>query len=372
MEKTLFIHKDCQNSDLAAHLKAANPEHKVKSITSNTQIINPEYNLISINPKDRFLQKKRFIGLLKREAKWNVDPNGRSTDFLPSLMMEQGCYKFGCSYCYTERNYPNNFLKIYNDLFKVVELSKFIEDNEESLEHKFFQINKKKFEKNRDPKHPKMITIDLGCDSDVVTSNTTTIHDNYHGHMVDVMNQIAINTTKIMTSFATKSAEINPFIAGIKYPNKHRIRLSLMPEHHRQILEQNTSKIVDRLEAVNKLVDAGFEVHLNLSPIVVTKDFLQEYDSLLSLVNNSLSQKAKNQMAYEIIFLTHSEKMFDPIQCSVPKAHDMMVNGPLPLVPKWNKPNVLSYSRSDKNRLKANMTYVINKNTPYSRVRYMF
>lgn len=372
MDKTLFIHKDCINSELANHLKLSNPTHKIRSITSNTNITNPNYNLISINPKDRFLQKKRFIGLLKREAKWNVDPNGRSTDFLPSLMMEQGCYKFGCSYCYTERNYPNNFLKIYNDLFKVVELSKFIEDNESILEDKFIQINKKRFEKNRDPKHPKMITIDLGCDSDVVTSNSTTIHDNYNGHMVDAMNQIASNTNKIMTSFATKSSEIDPFISGIKYPHKHRIRLSLMPEHHRQILEQNTSKIADRLQSVNKLVDAGFEVHINLSPIVVTDKFEEEYSELLSFINYTLTQKAKDQLAYEIIFLTHSEKMFQPIQCSVPKAHDMMVNGPLTLVPKWNKPNVLSYSKADKNKLKASMNGMINRYTPYSRIRYMF
>ena len=77
-------------------------------------------------------------------------------------------------------------------------------------------------------------------------------------------------------------------------------------------------------------------------------------------------------MAYEIIFLTHSEKMFDPISQSVPKAHEMMVNGPLQLVPKWNKPNVLSYSRADKNKLKLEMNSIINTYTPYSRIRYMF
>lgn len=84
MQKTLFIHKDCLNSDLAFYLKNSNPEHKIVTISKNTQVTNPEYNLISINPKNRFLQKKRFLALLKREAKWNVDCNGRSTDFLPS------------------------------------------------------------------------------------------------------------------------------------------------------------------------------------------------------------------------------------------------------------------------------------------------
>lgn len=372
MENILFVHKDCLNSPLAQHLKESNPSHKVVPITTNTQIMKADYNLISVNPKDRFKQKKRYIGLLKREAKWNIDCNGRSTDFLPSLMMEQGCFKFGCSYCYTERNYPNNFLKIYNDLFSVVDLAQRIDTNQEEMEQKFFAETKKRFERSRDPKHNQYITIDLGCDSDVVTSNSITISENYHGHMVDIMNQIAESTESIMTSFATKSSEINPFILGCKNPNKHRIRLSLSPEHHRQILEQNTSKTIDRLHAVSELVDAGFEVHINLSPVVVTENFIDEYTDLLNLIDATLTDKAKKQMAYEIIFLTHSEKMFEPINQSVPKAHNMMVNGPLKLVPKWNKPNVLSYSKRDKNNLKEIMKGLITKITPYSRIRYMF
>jgi spore photoproduct lyase len=372
MDKILFVHKDCLTSPLAQRLKTSNPTHKIVPITTNTQVMKSDYNLISINPKDRFKQKKRYLGLLKREAKWNIDCNGRSTDFLPSLMMEQGCYKFGCSYCYTERNYPNNFLKIYNDLFKVVDLAQAIDNNQEAMEKKFIAENKKRFERSRDPKHNPYITIDLGCDSDVVTSNSVTLADDYHGHIVDAMNQIAESTKDIMTSFATKSAEIDPFIAGCKNPGKHRIRLSLSPEHHRQVLEQNTSKTIDRLHAVNKLVDAGFEVHINLSPIVVTENFVQEYKDLLTLVDTTLSDKAKSQMAYEIIFLTHSEKMFEPISQSVPKAHDMMVNGPLKLEPKWNKPTVLSYSRGDKNQLKMIMNNLIKEITPYSRIRYMF
>lgn len=372
MESTLFIHKSCLNSELANRLKTANPNHKVLPITTNTQVMNGDYNLISINPKDRFKQKKKFLALLKREAKWNIDCNGRSTDFLPSLMMEQGCHKFGCSYCYTERNYPNNFLKLYNDLFKVVDLAQAIDDNQDAMEAKFFAENKKRFERSRDSKHNQYITIDLGCDSDVVTSNSVTVTDDYHGHIVDAMNRVADSTKSIMTSFATKSAEIDPFILGCKNPSKHRIRLSISPEHHRQVLEQNTSKIIDRLNAVNKLVDSGFEVHINLSPIVVTRNFVEEYRDLLSIINDSLTTRAKNQMAYEIIFLTHSEKLFEPMSCSVPKAHDMMVNGPLKLVPKWNKPNVLSYSRQDKTSLKEVMKGLITKITPYSRIRYMF
>lgn len=372
MENTLFIHKDCLNSPLSLKLQESNPTHKVIPISSNTNIIKENYQLVSLNPKERFRQKKKFIGLLKREAKWSVDFNGRSTDFLPSLMMEQGCFKFGCSYCYTERNYPNNFLKIYNDLFKVVDLCKYIEANQESLEKKFIEINKKSFEKRRDPKHPDMITVDLGCDSDVVTSNSVTLSSNYYGHMVEAMNLIAESTSQIMTSFATKSSDLEPFLKGCKSPARHRVRFSLMPENHRVILEQNTSKILDRLNMANDLVKAGFEVHFNLSPIVVTENFEQEYSDLLHLIDKTVSQEVKNQMAYEIIFVTHSDKVNDSLQASVPKALKMIKDGPMPLVPKWNKPNVLSYSKSDKNILKSKMKKLISEITPYSRIRYMF
>lgn len=52
MQPTLFLHKDCINSPLAQNLKIANPVSKVISITKNTQVTNPDYNLISLNPKD--------------------------------------------------------------------------------------------------------------------------------------------------------------------------------------------------------------------------------------------------------------------------------------------------------------------------------
>lgn len=236
---------------------------------------------------------------------------------------------------------------------------------------KFMAECGKHLEKDRDPKHPNAITLDLGCDEDYLYHSTITMHDNFPGHYIDIMNKIG-EISGVMTSFATKCAEVDNLIKFTNDPSKHRVRLSLSPEEHRKTLEKNTSPIVDRLSAINKLVDAGFEVHINLSPVVVTDNFVQEYNDLLKLINESLSDKAKQQMAYEIIFLTHSKSEFIPIQNLNKKAHDMMVNGPLSLEPKWNKPNVLSYSRKDKNDLKTIMSNLININTPYSRIRYMF
>jgi DNA repair photolyase len=239
-------------------------------------------------------------------------------------------------------------------------------------ERRFKEVCRKGFEKDRDPKHPPYVTFDLGCDTDCVLDNQITRHDAYPGHVINIMNQITENVPGAMTSFATKGVELDPFIADCKNPSRNRIRLSLMPEHHRQVLEMNTATVVQRLQVINRLVAAGFEVHINLSPIVVTREFSQEYRELLKLIDDSLTPEAKQQLAYEIIFLTHSEALYEPVAERRPKAHEMMAQGPLVLKPKPHKPTVITYTRSDKAKMKQWLRKRIEHYTPYARIRYMF
>lgn len=366
----LFVNKKSVGSFLHKQIKKAHPNIEEEIISTNTRLDNEKYNLISIDPKKRGLQKRKFLGLLHRNSLWKLDPNGRSTDFLPSNMIGYGC-RFNCSYCYVDRRDPATFPKLYDDALDIIGLIKHTMLNIKDSEELFYKVTNKKVERKRDSKHSNYITFDLGCDSDCVLDNQITYNNEYPGHIIDIINNVA-DIPEAMISFATKSASIDNFIKYVKKPEMTRIRLSLMPEHHRSILEMNTSKIEDRLQAINKLVDAGFEVHINLSPIVITANFAAEYADLLKLVNDSLSDSAKKQMAYEIIFLTHSASLFGKTPEYAPKAHDMMVNGPLKLVPKWNKPNVLSYDKASKEQLKIIMNSLIEEFTPYSRIRYMF
>jgi DNA repair photolyase len=368
--KTIHVHEREFGNPLLEHMRRAHPHAQTVSIKYNTQSWKGNYGLVSLEPKDRFREKRDKAALLHRNAKWRPDPNGNSTDFLPGIMMAQGC-GFGCTYCYTERHFKNNYPKLYGDVFSVVDMMASCLEDLDFWRDKMRQVARKDFERHRDPSHGDFITFDLGCDSDCVLDNQLTAHANYPGHIVDVMNR-ASQIPKCMTSFATKSAAVGQFLDHIERPEHHRIRLSLMPEHHRKRLEINTASVVARLDAVNKLVAAGFEVHINLSPIVVTEDYESEYQDLLRLIDDSLTQDAKDQLAYEVIFLTHTVGEFDAVKCYAPKAHDMMVHGPLDLVPKPNKANVLSYSRSDKKRLKEQLRGWVSEITPYSRIRYNY
>lgn len=368
--KKIFVHGNLAESELLLHMRRANPEAEVEVISVNTAAFKDKYGLVDLRPRSLFVEKRDKAALLHRSAKWKPDPNGRSTDFLPGLMMSQGC-GFGCTYCYTERHFPNNFRKLYGDVHSFVEMVKSTMEDLEKWRSLLKSTAHRDLERNRDPRHGPFVTFDMGCDSDCALDNEMTRHAGYPGHVVDVMNQVS-KIPGAMTSFATKSANVAQFIEGCERPSHHRIRMSLMPESHRRRLEMNTSPVKERIRAANLLVEAGFEVHLNLSPIVVTESFEDEYRALLKEIDSTLSDRAKSQLAYEIIFLTHSEPQFDRVSSYAPKAHRMMVDGPLRLVPKPNKPNVLSYSPSDKKTLKGVVSKMVDDLTPYSRIRYMF
>lgn len=367
---TIYVHEKSFDSPLLAHMRASRPLANVITIKHNTHAFNPKYGNVSPDVKDHFREKRTKAALLHREATWKPDPNGNSTDFLPGPMMTQGC-GFGCTYCYTERHFINNYPKLFDDVYKVIDMVDFTMKNSESLRIKMQQVAKKDYEKYRDPQHGDWITFDLGCDSDCVLDNQLTAHDDFPGHIIDIMNNIS-HIPHAKTSFATKSSQFDLFLKHVARPDHHRIRLSLMPEHHRKTLEINTASIHDRLKAINDLVDCGFEVHINLSPIVVTDNFMHEYTDLLKLIDDSLTAAAKRQMAYEIIFLTHSLPQYSMVESYAPKAHKMMTKGPLPLVPKPSKPNVLSYPTNAKRMLKNMLATQISRITPYGRIRYSY
>jgi len=109
-----------------------------------------------------------------------------------------------------------------------------------------------------------------------------------------------------MGSFATKY--VNEKFLTFNPQGKIRIRFSLMPEVYRRELEPNTDTIIDRLAAVGQFLNAGYEVHLNFSPVIVTANWLTEYKnlfhdiSIIALLNDWANDKVKA----EVIFLTHN------------------------------------------------------------------
>ena len=78
---------------------------------------------------------------------------------------------------------------------------------------------------------------------------------------------------------------------------KMRIRFSLMPPSIAKVVDVRTSPIPERIAAINDFLEAGYEVHVNFSPVIYYPDWLRDYAELFQMVNDGTSEKAKQPIA---------------------------------------------------------------------------
>jgi spore photoproduct lyase len=110
-------------------------------------------------------------------------------------------------------------------------------------------------------------------------------------------------------SFATK--HVNRDLLDWDPQGRTRIRFSLMPQADSTLLDLRTSKVADRLAVIDDFVAAGYEVHVNLSPIVVRDGWLEDWTQLLDDLADATDPGFKAQAAAEVIFLTHNERLHE-------------------------------------------------------------
>lgn len=133
---------------------------------------------------------------------------------------------------------------------------------------------------------------DIGCHTDVV--RTWKMYDwiKVFDYFKNSSNQAATFATKFYTK------ELLDYNAN----KKVRIRPSLMPQRLSDVMENTTKKSI-LIKAIEPLMKAGYEVHINYSPVIVYNNWKKDYDELFKEVKyNSPDTKC------EVIFLTHDTK----------------------------------------------------------------
>jgi spore photoproduct lyase len=212
----------------------------------------------------------------------DIIPSGRSTDYIsPSFIF--GC-GFECAYCYCKRH-VNDGISIATNTGQLLE---------KINSHVYFYADVEKPNQT----HEEFITYDIGCNSDMALHlkqwDWDVVFDFFKEHPL------------AMGSFATKY--VNESLLRYNPENKIRIRFSLMPQAYSDILEPRTSKIIDRINAINRFIEAGYDVHVNFSPVIVQDDWLYQYRLLFEQLNASVKEEYKPRVKAEVIFLTHNEK----------------------------------------------------------------
>lgn len=143
--------------------------------------------------------------------------------------------------------------------------------------------------------HEHYVTYDISCNEDFA------LHAKFHKW--EQIFEFFRTHPIAMGSFATKY--VNPLLLSYNPDRKIRIRFSLMPQDYSDKLEPNTSKIIDRIKAIDKFIEAGYDVHINFSPVIIQRDWLAQYKQLFELVEEHVTNK--HIVKAEVIFLTHNK-----------------------------------------------------------------
>jgi spore photoproduct lyase len=297
-----------------------------------------------------WLRIKRNVLVLGTKKSLSMRPNGRSAHFIaPST--SNGC-AMACAYCYVPRRkgYANPISIFVN------------------IEEACRAIRRHAERQGALPVPDQIDTAnwvyDLGENGDL--SVDAAICDNVKD-LVATFRELP----NAKGSFATKF--VNPELLSYEPQGKTRVRFSLMPENVAKVVDVRTSTIADRIAAVDEFVRAGYEVHLNFSPVIVYAGWEEDYRRLFEQVDDALSPQAKQQLKAEIIFLTHNKQLHEVNMQWHPKAEEYLWTPETQETKRsqtgmWN----LRYNVAWKQRWLARFQELLADKLPYCGVRYAF
>ena len=112
---------------------------------------------------------------------------------------------------------------------------------------------------------------------------------------------------------------------------------------------------------------------MNLSPVVVTENWLADWEELLGELDAGIGPAAKAQMAAEIIFLTHNEGLHEVNLGWHPRAEEVLWT-PATQETKRSQTGGINvrYRSGWKGARVKELLALIERRTPWLRVRYAF
>lgn len=220
-----------------------------------------------------FARMKRHIIVGVRKTHSYAE-NHKVSDYLVPYT-SSGC-SAACLYCYLVCNYNKcSYLRLFV--------------NREEMMGK---ILKTALKSSRD------LTFEIGSNSDLVLENTLT--DN----LPWTIESFSKNEKGFLT-FPTKFHQVEPLL-----PLRHRgriiFRMSVNPEEIIRRIEFGTSRLPDRISALNQMCEAGYPAGLLIAPVIFLPDWKRLYGDLLDRLADGLSLRAKKAVFIEIIFMTYS------------------------------------------------------------------
>ncbi|MFI8888941.1 spore photoproduct lyase family protein [Streptomyces paradoxus] len=299
---------------------------------------------------ERWVRIKGETLVLGEKKTLTTRPNGRSADWI-APGTSNGC-AMACAYCYVPRRkgYANP-ITVFTNIDRIIA-------------HLARHIARQGPKPEPNQCDPEAWVYDIGENGDC--SVDALICDNT-ADLVHAFRQWP--TAK--ASFATKF--VNPDLLALDPRGRTRIRFSLMPPDDARLLDVRTSPVAERIGAAAGFLDAGYEVHFNLSPVIVRPGWQDAWTELLVHLDDVLPLRVKQQAAAEVIMLTHNRELHEVNLGWHPRAEEAL----------W-RPELQQAKRSEngalniryRNNVKAEALHalraLIDHHAPWLRVRYAF
>lgn len=345
---TIYLEPEARNLPRAVQILQSYPQARLIETPSH-------WNIPSLHGNEGSLQDwikiKRGTLVLGIKKSLTCRPNERSSHFVaPSI--SNGC-TMACSYCYVPRR--KGFANPITLFVNIEQILKYVS------RHAARQGNKLT---DADQIDPRYWVYDIGENGDC--SVDAAICDN-----VKDMVSLFRTTPNAKASFATKF--VNKDMLVYDPQGKTRIRFSLMPQSISKVVDVRTSAIRDRIEAINDFVEAGYEVHVNFSPVIYYPGWLDDYTMLFKELDDTLNWQSKKQLKCEIIFLTHNTMLHDINMEWHPKGEELLWQPDLQET-KFSQTGGrnLRYKRGLKANLVTDFTNLLRKTIPWCEIRYAF
>lgn len=223
------------------------------------------------NKEFPYMKENLIIGVRKTHK---FVENHKTSDFLVPYT-SSGCTA-SCMYCYLVCNYN-----------KCAYLRLFV--NREQMMEKIIKTAEKS---------EKELTFEIGSNSDLILENTITKNLSWTIENFK-------NTSKGKLTFPTKFDMVDD-ILGLDHKGKVTIRMSVNPEEIINKVEFGTSRLKGRIEAINKLKEAGYNVGILIAPVILVDNWKELYLELIQRLSKELTEKVKKDVFFEIIFMTYS------------------------------------------------------------------
>ncbi|MEU8841980.1 spore photoproduct lyase family protein [Streptomyces roseus] len=323
------------------------PEARVIDVDSHWRIPDLHGNAGNL---ERWVRVKSEVLVLGERKTLTTRPNGRSADWI-APGAANGC-AMACAYCYVPRRkgYANP-ITVFTNI-------------EQIIAHLGRHVARQG--RKREPNQ---------CDE------TAWVYDIGENNDCSVDALVCENTADLVgafsrwptakASFATKF--VNPDLLLLDPRGRTRVRFSVMPPQDSRLLDIRTSPVEQRIAAAADFLEAGYEVHFNLSPVVVRPGWEEDWGQLLRHMDDVLPTAVKEQAAAEVIMLTHNEDLHELNLAWHPRAEEVLWRPDLQQAKRSENGSVnVRYRNLEKAAAVDSVRRLVASNAPWLRIRYAF